>query len=64
MSRYATRFAGLWMLAWICCDVAAAQSLTPERQTAVETVDIMSSESHLMAQKHREYSETALLETE
>ena len=64
MSRYATRFAGLWMLAWICCDVAAAQSLTPERQTAVETVDRLSSEIHLMALKLWEYSETALLETE
>ena len=41
-----------------------AQSLSPEKQTALEAVDQLSSEIHLMAMTLWEYSETAMLEAQ
>ena len=41
-----------------------AQSLPPEKQTALEAVDQISSEIHLMAMKLWDYSEIALMEAQ
>lgn len=41
-----------------------AQSLPPEKQTAIEAIDQISSEIHLMAMKLWDYSEIALMEAQ
>jgi aminobenzoyl-glutamate utilization protein B len=41
-----------------------AQSLSPEKQTALDVVDQLSSEIHLMAMTLWDYSETAMLEAQ
>ncbi len=51
-------------LALLSGDALPAQTLSPEKQTALETVDQLSSEIHLMAMKLWDYSETALMEAQ
>ena len=61
--RDVTRYSLATILALLSLNTAAAQSLSPEKRSALETVDALSSEIQLMAMKLWEYSETALLET-
>ena len=51
------------VLALLCLDVAVAQTVSQEKRTALEEVDALSSEIHLMAMTLWEYSETAMSTT-
>jgi aminobenzoyl-glutamate utilization protein B len=48
----------------LCGGPLAAQDLSPEKQTALEMVDGLSSEIHLMSMRLWDYSEIALLEAQ
>jgi aminobenzoyl-glutamate utilization protein B len=64
-SRQAARFALIPVVsALLCLDVAAAQTLSQEKQTALEAVDALSSDIHLMAMQLWDYSEIALMEAQ
>ena len=64
LARPILRFARLTAVALAFCGQASAQSLTPEKQTALEAVDQISSEIHLMAMRLWDYSEIALMEAQ
>jgi aminobenzoyl-glutamate utilization protein B len=57
-------FARLTTLALLVCGQASAQSLSPEKQTALEAVDQISADIHLMAMRLWDYSEIALMEAQ
>jgi aminobenzoyl-glutamate utilization protein B len=58
------RFARLTALTLIVCGPVSAQSLSPEKQSALDAVDQISAEIHLMAMKLWDYSEIALMEAQ
>jgi aminobenzoyl-glutamate utilization protein B len=51
-------------LALLVCGHASAQSLSSEKQTALDAVDQISSQIHLMAMRLWDYSEIALMEAQ
>ena len=63
ITRQAARFLIL-VIAIASGDSLVAQTLTPEKQTALDEVDRLSSEIHLMAAKLWDYSEIAMLEAQ
>ncbi|MGD8699267.1 MAG: amidohydrolase [Gemmatimonadales bacterium] len=62
--RLMLRFARLTALTLIVCGPVSAQSLSPEKQSALDAVDQISAEIHLMAMKLWDYSEIALMEAQ
>ncbi len=62
--RRLTRNSWVTLALLLSCDVLGAQTLPAEKQTALDVVNGMSSEIHLMAMKLWDYSETALLEAQ
>jgi aminobenzoyl-glutamate utilization protein B len=63
-SRLTVRIALTSVLALATSGALAAQTLPPEKQTALDAVDQISSEIHLMAMKLWDYSEIALMEAQ
>jgi aminobenzoyl-glutamate utilization protein B len=51
-------------LGLLCVGPLAAQDLSPEKQTALDVVDELSSEIHLMAMRLWDYSEIAMMEAQ
>jgi len=62
--RQRSRIALVPCLVVLCTGPLAAQQLSPERQTALDMADALSSQMHLMAMTLWDYSEIALRETQ
>jgi aminobenzoyl-glutamate utilization protein B len=62
--RLGSRIALVPILVVLCTGPLTAQELSPEKQTALEAVNGLSSEIHLMAMKLWDYSEIAMLEAQ
>jgi aminobenzoyl-glutamate utilization protein B len=62
--RFGVRIALIAGFVFFCGGPLAGQDLSPEKQTALEMVDELSAEIHLMSMRLWDYSEIALLEAQ